>query len=111
MRSFEEIKILILDKASSDERIRAVLLNGSRANDKIVPDKYQDYDVVFIVNALETFICNHEWTNILGEKILWQLPREMKLENDGNKDSFTYRIVFTDGNRYDVSILRYLPYT
>ncbi|MBX2962127.1 MAG: aminoglycoside 6-adenylyltransferase [Cyclobacteriaceae bacterium] len=40
MRTEQEIRNLIIDKGKSDERIRAVLLNGSRANKKISPDKW-----------------------------------------------------------------------
>lgn len=69
MRSEAEIKDLIINFATKDERIRAVLLNGSRANPHIQPDKYQDFDIVFIVNDLISFTSNHDWTNIFGEKL------------------------------------------
>ena len=74
MRSETEIKNLILDFAKSDNRIRAVLLNGSRANPNIKPDRLQDFDIVFIVENLESFTIDHSWTNIFGEKIIFQLP-------------------------------------
>ena len=100
MRSFEEIKRLILSKAKLDERIRAVLLNGSRANDKIEPDKYQDFDIVYLVDELEGFISEHDWTNIFGEKLLWQLPTEMILGDEEPTDSFTYLMVFKENRNY-----------
>ena len=106
MRCEQEIKKLIIDKAIADERIRAVLLNGSRANSKILPDKYQDFDIVYIVDELASFTANHNWTNIFGEKITWQLPDEMgtaqKEENENY--SFHYLILFTDGNRIDLTL-------
>lgn len=46
MRSQEEMFRLILETAQADERIRAAFLNGSRANPKVEPDRYRDYDVV-----------------------------------------------------------------
>ena len=45
MRSEKEMYDLILDIAKRDERIRAVYMNGSRANPNIKKDIFQDYDV------------------------------------------------------------------
>jgi hypothetical protein len=61
MRGEIEIKNLIIDLATKDDRIRTVLLNGSRANPNIQPDKLQDFDLVFIVNDLESFTRDHSW--------------------------------------------------
>ena len=106
MRSGDEIKKIILDKANGDIRIRAVLLNGSRANYKVQPDRFQDFDVVFIVEQLEAFISDHAWISLFGEKLIWQLPNEMTTGNDGtNKScSFPYLMLFTDGNRIDLTL-------
>ena len=59
MRNEAEIKNLILDFAKQDDRIRAVLLNGSRANSNINPDQFQDFDIVFIVDKLGSFTTDH----------------------------------------------------
>ena len=74
MRTEAEIKNLIIDYAKQDNRIRAVLLNGSRVNSNINPDRLQDFDIVFIVDNLESFTTDHSWANIFGEKIIFQLP-------------------------------------
>src|SRR5258708_38111157 len=42
MRNEEEMITLILNIAKNDERIRAVLLNGSRVNPNIKKDRFQD---------------------------------------------------------------------
>src|ERR1700730_3224837 len=101
MRNSDEIKKLVVDSAFHDERIRAVLLNGSRANQKIVPDKYQDFDIVFIVKELASFISDHDWTGIFGKKLIWQLPDEIMLDSDKSKNDpgFHYLMLFGDGNR------------
>ncbi|MEM7104913.1 MAG: aminoglycoside 6-adenylyltransferase [Bacteroidota bacterium] len=104
IRSAEAIKQLILGKANTDNRIRAVLLNGSRANDNIKPDRYQDFDLVFIVNELETFTADHSWTDCFGEIALWQLPGEMTLDDESHPDSFTYLMVFSDWHRIDLTL-------
>ena len=51
MRNDKQMMQLILDVAKKDERIRAVILNGSRANPQATPDIFQDYDIVFIVRC------------------------------------------------------------
>jgi aminoglycoside 6-adenylyltransferase len=45
MRNESKIFQLILDIAQRDERIRAVILNGSRANPNAKKDIFQDYDI------------------------------------------------------------------
>jgi aminoglycoside 6-adenylyltransferase len=107
MRSDEEIKGLIIEFATKDLRIRAVLLNGSRANNKISPDKYQDFDVVFIVDDIESLVSEKSWTGAFGDKLIWQLPDEMVT---GKKDSekargFAILMIFKDGNRIDLTLL------
>jgi aminoglycoside 6-adenylyltransferase len=107
MRSDIEIKNLILDFASQDNRVRAVLLNGSRANPNVKPDSLQDFDVIFIVHNLESFTIDHSWTNFFGEKIIFQLPDEMSLGNeDSNKGkiSFAHLMLFKDKNRIDLTL-------
>ena len=66
MRSEQEIYALIEKVAQGDPNIRAVLLNGSRANEKIKPDQYQDYDLVFLVTSLHPFSENPDWINVFG---------------------------------------------
>jgi len=103
MRTEAVIKKLILDVATADNRVRAVLMNGSRVNSNIVPDKYQDYDIVFIVNHLPEFTADHTWVNVFGNIILQQLPDQMVI---GVKDpvSFGYLMIFDDGNRIDLTL-------
>jgi aminoglycoside 6-adenylyltransferase len=108
MRSADEIQKLIIDTAKSDERVRAVLLNGSRANPKIQPDQFQDFDLVLIVSNFGSFISDRSWTNFLGEKLICQLPDEMSLgEDDKDNDEtigFHYLMLFMDGNRIDLTL-------
>jgi len=106
MRSSEEIKGLIIDFAKNDDRVRAVLLNGSRANKKVAPDKYQDFDIVYIVDDIESFISDKNWTEKFGDKLIWQLPDEMLVgERDPERGSrYALLMLFTDGNRIDLTL-------
>lgn len=96
----------ILDFAKNDNRIRAVILNGSRANPKIATDIYQDYDLLFMVENIESFIEDKNWFSFIGKPILQQLPDTMILGNEQSikKDSFTYLTIFEDGNRVDLTL-------
>lgn len=108
MRSAEEMRRLILDKAENDPRIRAVLLNGSRANPKAQSDMFQDFDVVYLVRDIESFLKDHGWTDYFGPRIIWQLPDTMHfgepevLETYG--PSFGYLMLFEDHNRIDLTL-------
>ena len=47
MRTENEMYDLILGVAKSDVRIKAVYMNGSRTNEKVPKDIFQDYDIVY----------------------------------------------------------------
>ena len=49
MRSEAEMMDMVIAAAREDDNVRAVLLNGSRANPNAKKDMFQDYDIVFIV--------------------------------------------------------------
>jgi aminoglycoside 6-adenylyltransferase len=103
MRSEAEIKKLIIDVAANDHRIRAVLMNGSRVNPGITPDKYQDFDIIYIVNDLRDFTTDHNWVNVCGEIILRQLPDDMVI-GEKSADRFAYLMLLEDGNRIDLTL-------
>ena len=71
MRSEQEMLGLILDTARQDERIRAVILNGSRANPNAPRDPFQDYDVVYVVTDVAPYKRNLEYIKRFGD-----LPNE-----------------------------------
>lgn len=77
MRSEKEMYDLILDIAKRDERIRAVYMNGSRANPNIKKDIFQDYDIVYVVTETKTFIEDKKWTSNFGELIIFQEPDKL----------------------------------
>ena len=49
MRTEREMTALILGVAERDARVRAVFMNGSRANPNAPRDIFQDYDIVYVV--------------------------------------------------------------
>ena len=108
MRSEQEMMNLILDVARADERIRGVLLVGSRANPCVPKDIYQDYDIGYFVKDVGPFYNNTQWIEEhFGKPLILQMPEIMRdPEGDGH---FTYLMIFPDGNRIDLSF-EFTPY-
>lgn len=103
---FIKIENKIRTLAEKDSRIRAVILNGSRANPNVKKDNLQDYDLVFIVEDLQAFLENRSWLLTLGTPVLQQIPTEMELGSQDNEVSisFTFLTYFEDGNRIDLTL-------
>ena len=103
MRSEKEVISQILHVANTNDKIRAVLLTGSRANPNTIKDKFQDFDIIYIVTQLDTFVKDRHWIDVFGERLILQLPEEMTI---GNKDNyaFHYLMRFKDGNRIDLTL-------
>jgi len=104
MRSEQEMLDLILDTARNDERIRAVIMNGSRANPNAPRDPFQDFDIVYIVTDVAPFRHNFEWIERFGEIMILQMPEDMQDPPPNNDGGFNYLMQFTDGNRIDLGI-------
>jgi aminoglycoside 6-adenylyltransferase len=104
MRSEQEMLDLILDTARNDDRIRAVILNGSRANPNAPKNFFQDFDVVYIVTDPLPFRNNLKWIKRFGEMMILQLPDEMRDPPAANDEGFAYLMQFADGNRIDLGI-------
>jgi len=93
---------LILGVAKADERIRAVLLVGSRANPSTPKDKYQDYDITYFVTDIHPFYNNPDWIlDHFGKPLIMQMPEAMR--NPIGDGSFNYMMIYPDGNRIDLS--------
>jgi aminoglycoside 6-adenylyltransferase len=104
MRTHEEMLGLILDVAGRDDRIRAVVLNGSRANPHAAPDPFQDYDVVYLVTDVTPFRRNFDWIRRFGELMILQTPDDMEDPPPSDHAGYAYLMQFADGNRIDLGI-------
>jgi len=110
MRTKEQMLNLILEVAKSDERIRAVRLEGSRANPAVIPDKYQDYDISFYVENIQPFHNQPDYViEKFGEPLIMQMPEAMRNPDGGGH--FNYMMIYPDGNRLDLTFQdkNYLP--
>lgn len=106
MRSEKEIFDLILGIANTDQRIRAVTMNGSRAVKNTKRDCFQDYDIVYIVTDVSAFAKDKSWIDVFGDRMIMQLPEDWyshPYDYDSNKP-FVYLMQFMDGTRLDLCL-------
>ena len=95
MRTDQEMLDLILQIAKKIQ-VDAVALSGSRTNQKIQTDEFQDYDVVYIVDDLDYLSSDFSWLDQFGERIIEQ---EVTL---GHRRLFL--MLFEDGNWLDLTL-------
>ena len=89
---------LILSFAKDNDRVRSVIMNGSRADTYVQRDIFQDYDIVFVVSSMDSFVLERSWIKSFGELLIMQTPDENVLFPP-SKDGFAFLMLFTDGNR------------
>ena len=107
MRSEQEMFDLILSVAQADERVRAVYMNGSRANPKVQKDIYQDYDIVYVVSETKSFLADKAWISVFGEIAIVQEPDNNDCGwgiNVNFDRSYTWLMLFKDGVRIDLKL-------
>lgn len=104
MRDAETMLALIMNVAKTDERVRAVVLSGSRANPGASLDPFQDFDIVYVVTDLVPFVADHSWIDRFGERMILQMPDAMGDPPPEEKGGFAYLMQFVDGNRIDLTL-------
>lgn len=110
MRTEQEMLDLILSVAENDERIRAVVINGSRTNPNAVRDIFQDYDILYVVNSTKPFRESKQWIDRFGERLYMQYPEDGCYYPSDAENCYGWLMQFTDGNRLDLHVctLRYV---
>ena len=95
MRTDQEILELILETAKKLQ-IDAVALSGSRTDTKAPKDEFQDYDVVYVVDDLDTLTRDLAWLHQFGTRNIEQhnILGHRRL----------YLMLFEDGNRIDLAL-------
>lgn len=109
MKTDNEMMQLIMDMANNRNDVRVVYMNGSRVNPNIKKDIYQDFDIVFGVTTTQQFIVDQSWIHTFGEICMIQEPDLIDCttglkENTDFNSSYTWLILFKDGNRIDLHI-------
>jgi len=104
MRNQQQMMDLIMQFAEQDERVRVVAMNGSRVNNRVPVDIFQDYDIVYLVTDVQSFIEDTNWTDYFGEKLSMQMPDAMGDSLEDNDGRFAYLMLLSDGNRIDLRL-------
>lgn len=94
-RSEAQMLRLILQVAENIQ-VEAVAMSGSRTDTKAPKDEFQDYDVVYVVDDLDTLTSNLAWLDQFGARIIEQHNVL------GNRR--LYLMLFEDGNRIDLTL-------
>ena len=98
---------LILDTARRDERVRAVIMNGSRVNPNAPRDRFQDFDIIYLVSDVAAVKADPSWIDCFGERMILQLPDDMVDPPPEPGFHYAYLMQFADGNRIDLSCSRW----
>lgn len=109
MRSEQELYDLILGYARQDERIRAVVLNGSRANPAARRDPFQDFDIVYLATEVEPYK-EGDISGAFGEILVMSRTDEVELFDEHFPEFAAYLMLFQDGNRIDLTVARVEDY-
>ena len=104
MRTENEIYDLILEIAKNDGRIKAVYMNGSRTNENVPKDIFQDYDIVYVVDDTKSFREDSDWLKLFGEILYMQYPDENPYYPSDKENSYGFLMQFTDGIRIDLTV-------
>ncbi|WP_173214240.1 MULTISPECIES: aminoglycoside 6-adenylyltransferase [unclassified Streptococcus] len=95
MRTETEMLDLILQTAKTLQ-VKAVAMSGSRTNQKVQTDEFQDYDVVYVVDDIDNLTSDLSWLDQFGKRIIEQ---EVALDHRR-----LYLMLFEDGNRIDLTL-------
>ena len=95
MRTDQEMLDLILQIAKKLQ-VDAVALSGSRTNQKVQTDEFQDYDVVYVVDDLDNLTNDLSWLDQFGKRIIEQ--------HNVLDHRRLYLMLFEDGNRIDLTL-------
>ena len=95
MRTETEMLSLLI-KIAKNLKVKAVALSGSRTNQKVQTDEFQDYDLVYIVDDIDNLTSDLSWLDLFGKRIIEQ--------EVGFGHRRLFLMLFEDGNRIDLTL-------
>lgn len=95
MRTETEMLSLLI-KIAKNLKVKAVALSGSRTNQKVQTDEFQDYDLVYVVDDIDNLTSDLSWLDLFGKRIIEQ--------EVGFGHRRLYLMLFEDGNRIDLTL-------
>ncbi len=101
---------LIIDFAQADERIRTVLITGSRTNPNADRDIFRDFDVDCYVTDVEPFREEQYVVPRFGKAILVEKPEDHIYSPGAGDGRYTYNMQLADGNRVNLQFFPLATY-
>ena len=95
MRTETEMLSLLI-KIAKNLKVKAVALSGSRTNQKVQTDEFQDYDLVYVVDDIDNLTSDLSWLDLFGKRIIEQ--------EVGFGHRRLFLMLFEDGNRIDLTL-------
>ena len=102
VRSEKDIVGVILGFAQDRDDVRAAVITGSRTNPAASPDRFQDYDITYLVEDVTPYRQNRQVPQYFGEVMILQTPDDMG-EPPRSAASYSFLMQFMDGNRIDLT--------
>lgn len=106
MRTENEMMDLIFSVAEKIDSLKAIAMNGSRANQNASTDAFQDYDIVYFVteDGFNHLIADRSWIEAFGPRLIMQTPMDFDEKPTKLLTRFNFLMLFSDGNRIDLSL-------
>lgn len=82
-------------------------MNGSRTNKNVPKDLFRDYDIVYLVEEMDSFKQDSSWIDVFGERMLMQTPEAMDMFENELGNRFSYLMWFKDGTYIDLTLIPY----
>jgi aminoglycoside 6-adenylyltransferase len=105
MRTEREMMDMILTFAKNDNCIKVVTMEGSKLNENAPIDRFQDFDITFIVTDMRKYESNDNWLNAFGKRVMMQKPEDMAMFPPTLGNWVAYLMLFEDGNKMDLKIV------
>ncbi len=108
MRIDEDFLALILKTADHDDRIRCVLMGGSRVGPQEHVDRFSDFDIIYFVRDIRSFTHDRGWVERkFGNLLIMQTPEDWYSHpyDYESTDPFIYLSQFSDGQRLDLTLV------
>src|SRR5215831_1427548 len=93
----------ILGFAQERDDVRAVVMTGSRTDPAAAHDRFQDYDITYLVEEVTPYRQNRQVPLYFGDIMILQTPDDMGEPPSPTTTSYAYLMQFTDGNRIDLT--------
>jgi aminoglycoside 6-adenylyltransferase len=90
----------IVGWAGENSLVRAVIIEGSRADRDATPDRFSDYDLAIVVTDPTPFVESHEWESWFGEPLIHWGDRQI----DQDIERTMRLVIYGDGTRIDYCI-------